>query len=147
MPPGGGTASTRPSVTSSTWPITASRRRAVTPRPSGALRVLGAPARGLRAAGGGVRRRCTPGGRRRRTSAAQRLDPDAGRARIRAARGLGEAGGRRAGDLEPRLAREDLDLADVLAGDLAAPAQEREDPARVRLLVATDRQPEPDRVR
>ena len=77
---------------------------------------------------------------------ARRLDSDPGRPRVRDARGGGEPGSGHLGHLEAGLGGEDDDLADLVAGDAAAPAEEREDPLRVGLLLPPDGDAEPGRL-
>src|SRR3546814_2166049 len=52
----------------------------------------------------------------------------------------------RAGNLKPGFAVEDADRAHLMLGDMASAAEQRQEPARVGVVVAPDVHPEPDRV-
>src|SRR6185436_6955852 len=73
----------------------------------------------------------------------QRLDVDVPVLRIGAADGLGEARRGAGRDLDAGLAREDLDLSDLALGDVAAPAEQRDQPLRIGVLRAADVDREP----
>ena len=63
-----------------------------------------------------------------------------------AGHGLRETVGNGAGYLEMGLVRSNTDRADLVAGDMAAAAQQRQDPARIRVLPASDVHAEPGHV-
>ena len=60
--------------------------------------------------------------------------------------GLGNLGGDRARDLEPALVLADADRADLVAGDVPAAADQRQQPARFGVLAAADAHAEPHHV-
>src|SRR4051812_45531594 len=71
------------------------------------------------------------------------LDPDLTVLRVRTADGDGELLCHGSRDLEPRLAIEDLDPADVLLADPSAPTDDGKQPARVGVHLPADVHAEP----
>src|SRR5947209_221927 len=83
--------------------------------------------------------------RRPTRSGVERLDLDVAVPVVRHADGLGEPRAGIAADLDAGLPHQDLDLADVLLHDVAAPAQQRDQPLRIRVLRPPDVDREPRR--